>query len=84
MRDDLIRGLDAYAGALVDTGAAGAVAVAVTDRESTIALRTYGPVGDSTMFQVGSIGKSFTAIVTLQLVEEGLLDLHAPVTDVLP
>jgi CubicO group peptidase (beta-lactamase class C family) len=84
MRDDLISGLDAYAGALVDTGAAGAVAVAVTDPEQTIALRTYGPVDDSTMFQIGSIGKSFTAIVTLQLVEERLLDLHAPVTDVLP
>ncbi len=36
------------------------------------------------MFAIGSIGKSFTAIVALQLVEEGLLDLHAPVTDVLP
>jgi CubicO group peptidase (beta-lactamase class C family) len=84
IRDELVSGLDAYAGALIETGAAGAVAVAVTDREHTIALRTYGPVEDSTMFQIGSIGKSFTAIVALQLVEEGLLDLHAPVTDVLP
>jgi CubicO group peptidase (beta-lactamase class C family) len=36
------------------------------------------------MFQFGSIGKTFTAIVALQLAELGLLDLHAPVTDVLP
>jgi CubicO group peptidase (beta-lactamase class C family) len=84
VRKDLVSGLDAYAGSLIDRGAAGAIAVAMTDAEQTIALRTYGPVDDSTMFQIGSIGKSFTAIVAMQLVEEGLLDLHAPITDVLP
>jgi len=84
VREDLVAGLDAYAGELIERGAAGAIAVAVTDRERTVALRTHGPVEDSTMFQIGSIGKSFTAIVTLQLVEEGLLDLRAPLTDALP
>ena len=59
------------------------MAVAVTDGERTLASRTYG-VPDGAMFQFGSIGKSFTAIVALQLAERGLLDLHAPVTDVLP
>ena len=59
------------------------MAVAVTDGERTLASRSYG-VPDGTMFQFGSIGKSFTAIVALQLAERGLLDLHAPVTDVLP
>jgi CubicO group peptidase (beta-lactamase class C family) len=84
VRDTIVAGLDAYAGALIERGAAGAIAVAVTDAEQTVALRTYGAAEDSTLFQIGSIGKSFTAIVALQLVEEGLLDLHAPVTDVLP
>jgi CubicO group peptidase (beta-lactamase class C family) len=84
VREELERGLDAFAGSLVERGVAGAIAVAVTDRENTLALRTYGPVEESTMFQIGSIGKSFTAIVALQLVEEDGLDLHAPVTDVLP
>jgi CubicO group peptidase (beta-lactamase class C family) len=60
------------------------MAVAVTNRERTLAVRSYGPVDATTMFQIGSIGKSFTAIVALQLVEEGLLDLHAPITDALP
>ena len=60
------------------------MAVAVTDRERTLASRTYGVRRRDTLFQFGSIGKSFTAIVALQLVEQGLLDLHAPVTDVLP
>src|SRR4051812_48161663 len=59
------------------------MAVAVTDGERTLASRTYGVPG-GTMFQFGSIGKSFTAIVALQLAERGLLDLRAPVTDVLP
>ena len=75
--------LDAYAGSLIERGAAGAIAVALTDADQTTVLRTYGAAEDSTMFQIGSIGKSFTAIVAMQLVEEGLLDLHAPVTDAL-
>jgi CubicO group peptidase (beta-lactamase class C family) len=84
MAGELERGLDEFAQTLLAQGAAASMAVAVTDRERTLAVRSYGPVDDSTMFQIGSIGKSFTAIVALQLVEEGRLDLRAPVTDVLP
>jgi CubicO group peptidase (beta-lactamase class C family) len=84
VREQLVSGLDDFAGPLVERGVARAIAVAVTDEERTLALRTYGPVEDGTMFEIGSIGKSFTAIVALQLVEEGVLDLHAPVTDALP
>ena len=84
VNEEIVSGLDAYAGALIERGAAGAIGVAVTDAEGTVALRTYGAADDSTMFQIGSIGKSFTAIVALQLAEEGLLDLRAPVTDALP
>jgi len=36
------------------------------------------------VFQIGSIGKSFAAMLAVQLHEEGLIDLHAPVADVLP
>src|SRR6478672_2719721 len=83
MADELADRLDAYAETVLATGAASSMAVAVTDGERTLASRSYG-VPDGTMFQFGSIGKSFTAIVALQLAERGLLDLHAPVTDVLP
>ena len=83
MAEELADRLDAYAETVLATGAASAMAVAVTDGERTLAARTYG-VPDDTMFQFGSIGKSFTAIVALQLAEQGLLDLHAPVTEVLP
>jgi len=81
--DELADRLDAYAETVLASGAASSMAVAVTDGERTLASRSYG-VPDGTMFQFGSIGKSFTAILALQLAERGLLDLHAPVADVLP
>jgi CubicO group peptidase (beta-lactamase class C family) len=84
MRPDLADDLDAFAETILSAGAAASMAVAVTDRDETLAVRAYGQASDRSLFQIGSIGKSFTAIVTLQLAEEGLLDLHAPVTDVLP
>jgi CubicO group peptidase (beta-lactamase class C family) len=38
----------------------------------------------NTLFQVGSISKTFTATLAMQLVDEGLLDLDAPVRRYLP
>ncbi|MFN8679274.1 MAG: serine hydrolase domain-containing protein [Thermomicrobiales bacterium] len=68
------------------------VALAITDRNGLLATRGYGyaglaagaPVTPETWFQHGSIGKSFSAIVALQLAEAGVLDLQAPVTRYLP
>lgn len=37
-----------------------------------------------TLFQVGSISKTFTATLAMQLVDDGLLDLDAPVRQYLP
>ncbi len=37
-----------------------------------------------TLFQIGSISKVWTATVAMQLVDEGKLDLDAPVVEVLP
>ncbi len=67
-------------------------AVAVTDRERIVASETFGlanldagtPVTRETYFELGSIGKTFTALAVLQLHEEGRLDLQAPVTRYLP
>jgi CubicO group peptidase (beta-lactamase class C family) len=36
------------------------------------------------LFQIGSITKTYTATLVMQLVEQGTLELDAPVTDVLP
>lgn len=66
--------------------------VALTDREQLLRVSTYGfadiaarsPVTPETLFEIGSISKSFTAMVLLQLQAEGRIDLHAPVTRYLP
>jgi len=84
MDDAALAALDRYAQDVLETGTATALALAVTDYERTLAVRSFGDAGDSTLFQIGSVGKSFTAILVLQLAEQGRLDLHAPVTDVLP
>ena len=68
MANELADRLDAYAETVLATGAASSMAVAVTDGERTLASRSYG-APDGAMFQFGSIGKSFTAIVALQLAE---------------
>jgi D-alanyl-D-alanine carboxypeptidase len=64
----------------------------LTDKDGTLLIRSYGyaelasrqPVTSDTLFEIGSIGKTFTAVAILQLVDEGRLDLHAPVNRYLP
>jgi D-alanyl-D-alanine carboxypeptidase len=53
-------------------------AVGVADRGSMRAM------GDTDRFRIGSITKTFTAVVLLQLVDEGKLQLDAPVNRYLP
>ena len=68
------------------------LALAVTDRQSPLRVATFGyadiasgtPVRPGTMFEIGSIGKSFTNVALLQLRDEGRLDLHEPVSGHLP
>lgn len=76
---DLAR-LDEFAGAVLRTGMAPGLALALTDRERTLAVRTYGAASPEQAWQIGSIGKAFTALVALQLVDEGALALDAPIT----
>ena len=47
-------------------------------------LNTGAPVTGESVFQIGSITKVWTATVAMQLVDEGLLDLDAPLVEVLP
>jgi CubicO group peptidase (beta-lactamase class C family) len=68
------------------------LALALTSRRATLGVETFGaanldsgaPVAPSTLFEIGSIGKSFTAAVLMQLAEEGAADLHAAVSAYLP
>lgn len=49
-----------------------------------LSLATQVPVTTDTVFQLGSIGKVWTTTLVMQLVDEGKLDLDAPVVQVLP
>ncbi|GAA1941981.1 serine hydrolase [Nocardioides hwasunensis] len=56
----------------------------VTATHGVLNVRTQAPVSAEALFQIGSISKVWTATVVMQLVDEGLLDLDAPVVKVLP
>lgn len=68
------------------------IALALTNGEKLLRVSTYGfsdiaaqtPVTPNTLFEIGSIGKSFTCIALLQLYERGQLDPDKPVTAYLP
>ena len=68
------------------------LALAVTDREDVLGVVVRGfadaasgtPVRPRTRFQIGSISKSFAAIVAVQEAEAGRLDLHRPVRELIP
>jgi len=68
------------------------IAIGITHRERTLHADVFGlanqeagqPVTPETLFQIGSISKSFTSIVLLQLQEQGLLDINDPVAKYLP
>ena len=84
--------LDAFIGAYMAAMNAPGLTLGLTDGEKTLRTAGYGyanvdrrlPVEPDLLFQIGSITKSFVALVLLQLREEGKLDLHKPVLDYLP
>ena len=68
------------------------MALVLADRDGVQRVATYGfsdlerqrKVNTDELFQIGSISKSFVAIVLLQLREEGKLDLDRPIVEYLP
>ena len=84
--------LDAYIAAYMPAMNAPGLTLGLTDASKTVLTAGYGyanvdqhlPVDPSHLFQIGSITKSFVALVLLQLRDEGKLDLHKPVLDYLP
>lgn len=78
---------------LVATSSAGpGIIIGVTDRERLRGVVMHGyadikaqkPVTLDTKFAIGSISKSFTAVVLLQLADEGKFDPAVPVNGYLP
>ena len=74
-----------------ELGAPG-MTVALADKKGLIRASQYGfadvkaavPVKPDTLFEIGSISKSFVGIATVQLSDEGKLDLQKPVKEYLP
>lgn len=74
-----------------ETGAPG-LTLALANREGLIRVSTYGyadmkagsKVAPETMFEIGSISKSFVGLLLLQLRDEGKLDLNKPIAEYLP
>src|SRR5215470_7917687 len=74
-----------------ETGAPG-MTLALANREGLIRVSTYGfadtkanmRVQPETMFEIGSISKSFVSLALMQLRDEGKLDLNKPIVQYLP
>src|SRR5689334_2041499 len=74
-----------------EQGAPG-LTLALANRDGLIRVSTYGyadtkaglRVVPETMFEIGSISKSFVSLALLQLRDEGKLDLDKPIVDYLP
>lgn len=90
--DAVLDGIAAFIDARLPWWHAPGVVVGVTDRDGTLGSLARGwadlaarrPMTTADRFQIGSISKSFAAILILQEWERGNLDLHAPVTDYVP
>jgi CubicO group peptidase (beta-lactamase class C family) len=76
----------------VETDDLGGITAGVVVGRDLIWARGFGwadrekgiPAGVNTIYRVGSISKSFTAVVLLELWQQGVVDLDAPVLGVLP
>jgi CubicO group peptidase (beta-lactamase class C family) len=74
-----------------ETGAPG-LTLALANRDGLVRVSTYGyadmktglRVAPETMFEIGSISKSFVALTLMQLRDEGKLDLGKPIVEYLP
>jgi CubicO group peptidase (beta-lactamase class C family) len=85
-------GLEAWLAALLERRGLPGIAVAVTDRDRLLSFQSAGwadlgrrrPIDEGTLFELGSIGKTFTALLVLELAKGGVIDLEAPVPTYLP
>ncbi|MGI9202919.1 MAG: serine hydrolase [Woeseiaceae bacterium] len=91
LADDTSSQLDQLMHRYSDLGQFNGVAL-VVDGGSTVLRKGYGSANlewqventPETRFLVGSVTKSFTALVIMQLAERGALELDAPIVDYLP
>lgn len=85
-----LQAIDAFLQNQVSANRIPGLAVAVVQGNEIIFIKGYGeaapgvPVTPQTQFYIGSVTKSFTALAIMQLVQEGRLELDAPVVKYLP
>jgi CubicO group peptidase (beta-lactamase class C family) len=88
----VIQTLDAEIPQLMQQYQTVGLTLALVDGDTVIAAKGYGyadkaaakPVDASTMFHIGSLSKTFSGLAVMKLVEQGRIDLDAPVTTYLP
>lgn len=82
---NITRRLDAYLSMALEKSHIPGLSVALVDRYGVLYSNSLGDVdsGD-TPFIIGSLSKSFTGVGIMCLVQDGKVDLDAPVTDYLP
>src|SRR6188508_74093 len=79
-----------FARLVTERGVPGAAIAVLKDGEvvdfaaGVLSTATGVEATPDSVFQIGSITKVWTATLVMQLVDEGVLDLDAPVAEVLP
>lgn len=84
--------LERFLAAEVEAKQLPALSIALVDDQEIVWARGFGharprdkqPATAATIYRVGSVSKLFTDLAVMQLVEQGTLDLDAPVTRYLP
>jgi len=80
-----LQAIDSFLQTQVKANRIPGLAVAIVQGDQVIFARGYGeaapgePVMPQTQFYIGSVTKSFTALAVMQLIEQGKLELDAPV-----
>src|SRR5215204_4567862 len=83
--------IDSYVGERLDELRMPGAALGIVEDGEIVHIQTFGDADDdgtavaaNTPFKIGSLSKSFTALAVIQLVEEGKIQLDAPVQQYLP
>jgi CubicO group peptidase (beta-lactamase class C family) len=88
----LVERIDSLATATLEGGPVAALGIGVKRGDQLLLARGYGladvengvAATSETVHRIGSITKQFTAAAVMQLVEQGAIELEAPMTDYLP
>jgi len=92
MKTETITALQVFIDDLVQVDGLPGVVLGITGKEGDISILTSGvsnivtrtPMVSDALFEIGSLSKSFTAIALLRLAEQGVLDIHRPISELLP